>query len=114
MVIVGWYYQRTSFKAIDYLKESYTHGKWEVIHAEQPNKKEVYMAVRNNETNQVIAMVCLVDEKRGEFGYKPMEEFMEPYYYNASDKLLSLLTPTDDENALNWRKGCMNGYMSAK
>lgn len=103
---MGWYYQRTSFKAIDYLKAKYTNSKIDVIHAEQPNSKEIYMAVRNNATNEVHALVFLIDEKNGEFGYKPMDETMLPYYYNASDKLLNLLTPTDDENALNWRKSC--------
>ena len=110
--MMGWYYQRTSFKAIDYLKEEYTNGKIEVIHAEQPNRKEIYMAILNKETDEVHALVFLVDEKNGEFGYKTIGEDMGPYYYNASDKLLSLLTPTDDENALEWRKGCINGYMS--
>lgn len=40
------------------------------------------------------------------WGYKDMDETMEPYYYDCPPSILNLLTPTEDEGANRWREGC--------
>lgn len=37
------------------------------------------------------------------WGYKDMSEDMGPYIYDCPEKLLDLLTPTDNKNAIEWR-----------
>lgn len=65
-----------------------------------------YLAVRTKETNEVWAGVCLTYRQNGEWGYKAMSEGSLPYYFDANWKLLSMLSPTEDENSLKWRKTC--------
>lgn len=40
------------------------------------------------------------------FGYKDMDETAIPYSYNCPTSILNLLTPTDNENANEWRRLC--------
>lgn len=40
------------------------------------------------------------------FSYKPMDETMGPCYYDCPESILKLLSPTDNEYAINWRKKC--------
>ena len=42
------------------------------------------------------------------FGYKDMEETMGPSYYDCPVSILDLLTPTDNEAAIEWRDKCRN------
>lgn len=64
-----------------------------------------YVAVRNlvMEDKPVSAVVIKTSTKNGEFGYKDMDETMHPYYYDAPISLINKLTPTDNENANEWR-----------
>lgn len=41
-----------------------------------------------------------------DFGYKDMDETMLPFFYDCPTGILKLLTPTDNENANEWRKKC--------
>ena len=56
----------------------------------------------------VIGVVVLIKFVRDHynFGYKDMTEDMGPYFYACPQLILNLLTPTDNENALAWRKRC--------
>lgn len=67
------------------------------------NKKEQY----------VFANIALTSERDGWFGYKDMSETMNPYNYDCPKGILDLLTPTDNELALEWRAKC-NEYRKAK
>ena len=40
------------------------------------------------------------------FGWKDMDESCGPYETNCPERILKLLTPTDNEYALGWRKAC--------
>lgn len=40
------------------------------------------------------------------FSYKEMDETEIPYYYDCPKNILDMLTPTKNENALEWRKCC--------
>ena len=40
------------------------------------------------------------------FCYKDMDETVGPYYHNCPERILKLLTPTEHEYALEWRRKC--------
>lgn len=65
-----------------------------------------YAAIRNKKTNEVTAEVILTEKRGREFFYKAMDETMCPSYYDCPKSILKLLTPTDFEWALEWRKKC--------
>lgn len=64
-----------------------------------------YCAIQYNDQH-IGALVVLTFKKGNEFGVKYMSESCLPFYYKANKKLLDMLTPTDDENALTWRSNC--------
>lgn len=68
-----------------------------------------YAAVKNHDTEQVWALVCLTQWSRGDFNfsYKDMDETMGPGVYDAPKKVLDALTPTDNEYAQTWRQKCL-------
>lgn len=73
-----------------------------------------YAATRVERSGQepyVIALVCLVrwnprDKEGLIFGYKDMEESMGPCEAECPERILSKLTPTTNEHALEWRERC--------
>lgn len=68
-----------------------------------------YAAVREDETGEVWALVCLtrwVPRDYHNYGWKSMDERMGPNEAQAPAKVLDLLTPTDSEYALAWRERC--------
>lgn len=61
------------------------------------------------EEREVFAAVVLTSTRKDDgfdFGYKDMEESMGPYQSDCPISILNLLTPTDREFAINWRKRC--------
>lgn len=71
-----------------------------------------FAAVENTENNkrEVFALVIItnvIDEgKYKEFQYKDMSEDVGPNEDYCPLNILKLLTPTDNEYALNWRRRC--------
>jgi hypothetical protein len=67
-----------------------------------------YAAIRNNQTGEVWAAVCLTSssKKDVQFCYKDMSEEMGPVESKCPAGILNLLTPTTDEYALKWRERC--------
>ena len=72
-----------------------------------------YMAVRttikNTGNTRVHGLICRVDYRPDEYfslGLKDMDESEHPYYYDCPARILDLLSPTDDPNALRWRESC--------
>ena len=72
-----------------------------------------YAAVRSfNKENGfecVTAAVCLTSTNNKDyynFAYKDMDESMGPYKYDCPKGILDLLSPTENEYALEWRKQC--------
>lgn len=60
----------------------------------------VYVAYRDESSDRVCALVCLVEAKPGFTSVKVMSEFEEPYYYDATKKVLKALSGPDTE----WRR----------
>lgn len=52
-----------------------------------------------------VTRISLNGEDGFRFGYKDMEESMNPFYYDCPIGILNLLTETDSEYANKWRKG---------
>lgn len=68
--------------------------------------------IKNDVPGDVVAIVCLVRwnprSKDGEhFGYKDMDETMGPCEDGCPERILRLLTPTEYESALDWRRRCL-------
>ncbi len=74
--------------------------------------KVAYLAVEkiNKITGEklIFAVVCIISYAKDyyNFGYKDIDEFMHPYYYECPDKILNMLTPTENESAKLWREKC--------
>lgn len=67
-----------------------------------------YGAVRDDETDEVWALIVLQQRTHGyqNYGRKVMDETVGPYHYDCPDRILDLLTPTENEHALAWRAAC--------
>lgn len=98
------------------------------LKAEYPNIKFTYQDIDNNviyagwelRPNVYLAMVILCDWQKGDFGYKMMDESMEPYYYNVPKSFLDKLSPVAEiydegkeyseyyqKHAQQWRDDCL-------
>lgn len=71
----------------------------------------VYLAVKltdyeNPQRNCVYAGVCLTGVHGNEFSYKDMCESEGPVYYDCPSSILNLLTDTQEQYAIEWRKKC--------
>lgn len=65
--------------------------------------------VVENGSRKIVALICLLRYKNGDYYnvmYKDMDETMGIYEYNCPERILKLLTPTDNERANEWRKNC--------
>lgn len=56
---------------------------------------------------QVYGFVFRTSVEKDSFAYKPMSETMGPCYYDCPPSILSLLSPTDNEYAKDWREKCL-------
>lgn len=50
--------------------------------------------------------IVVFSVRGGEIIWKAMPETWHPYYYNCPAKVLRMLSPTTDKNAIEWRKRC--------
>jgi hypothetical protein len=106
---MGWHYKQAvnGEKAIDTIRR-------EVIGAGVPCEivaaavylREAYLAIRDDRTGVVSAVVVLIDRRAGEIGFKVIDEEMGPFYYRAPARVLDALTPTANETAQGWRVAC--------
>ncbi len=115
---MGWTYvhKPSHQKASDFLREHFSgEGEkttFKVLDVAIKNLRTAYMAVevveKTSGNREVFAMVCLLHYTKGfnNFGYKDMEESMGPYERECPERILKLLTPTDNQHAQEWRKDC--------
>lgn len=70
-----------------------------------------YFAIRctckDTGETKVIGTVCLTKFNKGWFYIKCMDETMGPVEDKCPKRIINLLSPTDSEFALNWRKRCL-------
>lgn len=65
-----------------------------------------YAAIRRKDDGVVYAVVALTQMENGEFWYKDMSEFCGPCKEKCPTGILKLLSPTENDLALEWRKQC--------
>lgn len=113
-----------------YFMEGLNRGHYEVLKSAMVGKV-YYAAVKGlkkyigkneyenipEEEQRVFAVVFLTGTDMREyfnFGYKDMDETVEPCYYDCPKSILKLLTKTDNESALMWRKKCYKTHEDKK
>lgn len=85
-----------------------------VLASSCPQNRTYYAAAQvmtNGAGGEVFAIICKVlwnpgSKTREQFGYKDMTESMGPCEDGCPQHILDLLTPTDKEHALDWRRRC--------
>lgn len=85
-----------------------------VLASSCPQNRVYYAAVEESRTHvrgDVFAIVCLVrwnprDREGLVFGYKAMDETCGPCEAACPERVLRLLTPTENDHALAWRRRC--------
>jgi hypothetical protein len=82
--------------------QGYTILEVKIVH-----RTELYAAVQRKD-GSVYCLVALLRYHKGwwNFSYKYMSEFDMPYYFKCPKSILDKLTPTEDTNAIKWRKEC--------
>lgn len=91
--------------------ENSEHGKWEVLKSSM-HGSTYYAAVRRTRPggeSYVFGAVCLTNVDSSDyynFGYKDMDESVGPFSYDCPLSILDLLSPTENELALEWREQC--------
>lgn len=98
-------------KDLNYHRDNGEYGK--VLDCAVINLRTAYLAFEignlNNATKEIIGVVCALSYKNNDyhnFGFKDIDETMHPYYYDCPEKILKMLTPTENEHANKWRDKC--------
>lgn len=93
-------------------KEWNTHtneASWEVLKSSMVGST-YYAAIKHTifATGEVMvfADITITSIENNQFWYKDMSESMGPYKYDCPVSILNLLSPTDNEYALQWRENC--------
>jgi hypothetical protein len=63
-----------------------------------------YWVIEDIETNERFATIALVEKRNGDTYVKIVEESMGPFEVKCPLRFLDLLSPTDNEYALEWRQ----------
>ena len=65
----------------------------------------VYLAMKGD-NGDIFGAVILTEYGNHEFCTKAMSEYAGPYSYKCPKRILDKLSPTEDENAIEWRGKC--------
>lgn len=69
----------------------------------------------NEQFTFAVVFLTIVDMKDYyNFSYKDMDESCGPFSYDCPESILKMLSPTDNEFALNWRKKCREHLQKRK
>ena len=82
------------------------YGDVKVLKASMKGNVFYAACIQTKRPEVIWGIVCLTSLKNGEFGYKDIDETMGPCYYDCPKSILDMLSPTDNEYALEWRKKC--------
>lgn len=92
--------------------EQYTHrildGGVVKFHTYYGAVEKVEKATGEREVFAVVILLSYHQKQYHNFGYKDMCESMGPVQAECPERILKLLTPTDNENANEWRQRCWN------
>jgi hypothetical protein len=73
-------------------------------------QKAFYVALRKLETGAIFACVFLTKRKNGQVAVKVMGEDEEPFYYEAPQSFIDVLTPPKTMTGAWWRWRCLEKY----
>ncbi len=106
-------------REFNYEKEDGRYGK--IIDCAVVNLRTAYIAyeINTGDKKEVVALVCLLhfvpNARDGyNFGYKDMDETCGPNECDCPERILKLLTPTDNEYAVRWREKCWENLRNRK
>ena len=91
------------------ITELYSNFDCDVLQASQVGNI-LYFAIKHIPSGTVYAEVVKTRIDNSIYNnliYKQMDETMQPYFYDAPASLIKKLTPTDSEQANEWRKICL-------
>lgn len=107
-------------KGISNLEWFRKHDGWsdgyELLDVAQVGWNTLYGALKVPK-GDVIGIVILMSwspNSEWNFGTKSMSEDMGPYYYDCPERILDVLTPTDDTASLLWRAKCRQNLEARK
>ena len=124
---MGWtttdHYERFSkglFSIREYLDREFAsdhpdYPRLEIIDSSMTGKTEYYAALRSTDrkTGKIVVFALIVMVKYSTkawdghtLGWKEMGEGSMPYLFNCPERILKLLDPTTDTNAMEWRQKC--------
>lgn len=92
-------------------------GNFKVLDFALVHFRNAYGAIKNLKTGEVFATMYLVTWSPNSgynFSVKEMDESVNPYYYDCPLRIMKLLTPTDHEYAIEWRKRVMAYHAKRK
>jgi len=95
--------------------EGYKRHNWDVLawnKAKDGGYTIYYAAIKDNDTDEVFALITLTQRRGAELFRKELGENDGPMYFGANAKVLDLLTPTDKEFANAWRDNCRNAALT--
>lgn len=110
---MGWTTIKTN-KSAEEIALDMLDSKYELLYSYKKGDV-LYCAIKNRETNYISAEIFLTSKNiDGTISVKNMSEVEGPYYYDANKKLLNMLSPTTNENALEWREICLKRNIKLK
>ncbi|MCL6477070.1 MAG: hypothetical protein K6T65_01515 [Peptococcaceae bacterium] len=124
---MGWLYtyKEPGMPVIDFFRKQFNfqrenghYGK--VLDCAVVKMRTAYVAYEIGDARgnrEVIAYVCLLSytpSYHDNFGYKAVDETMGPNECDCPERILKLLTPTDNEYAKKWREKCWENIRKHK
>lgn len=68
--------------------------------------ENIFIPVEDGKVWAAVFLTSVNNREYCNFSYKDMDETCLPYYFECPESILKLLTPTENKNAIEWRKKC--------
>lgn len=101
----------------DWFLSNWSGSNYEILDVACVGYTELYAAAKNKTTGEVVAITYMINHSPKtyfNFSYKSMDETVMPYMFNCPERIMKLLTPTDNEFANTWRSNVWKILNNAK
>jgi len=101
----------------EWFLSNWSGNNYEILDVACVGYTELYAAAKNKVTNEVVAITYMINhypKSYYNFGYKDMDETVMPYMFNCPERIMKLLTPTDNVHSNDWRKNVYRILNNAK
>lgn len=92
---------------LEWFRGIFDHEHGRLLDIAAGNLTTLYGAYESGVTTKhvsgLVVLIRWVPNDWYNFGYKDMDEVMGPFEYDCPQRIYDLLTPTDNEHALEWR-----------